>query len=38
MHGLSCLLRAKDRSLLFLDGLVLIREGDAQLGHLPIKP
>jgi hypothetical protein len=37
-RGLSRLLQAKDRSLLFLDSLVLIHEGVAQLGQLPIEP
>jgi hypothetical protein len=37
-RGLSRLLQAKDHSLLFLDGLALIRERDAQLGQLPIEP
>jgi hypothetical protein len=36
-RGLSRLMQAKDRSLLFLDGLALIRERDAQLGQLPIE-
>jgi hypothetical protein len=34
--SLCRLLQAKDRGLLFLDGLTLIREGDTQLGQLPI--
>jgi hypothetical protein len=36
--GLDGLLQAKDSSFLLLDGLTLIREGDAQLGQLPLKP
>jgi hypothetical protein len=36
-RGLSGLLQAKDNSFLLLNGLALIREGDAQLGQLPIK-
>jgi hypothetical protein len=36
-RGLSRLLQAKDRSLLLLDGLALICEGDAQLGQFPIE-
>jgi hypothetical protein len=31
-RDLGCLLQAKDRGFLLLDGLALIREGDAQLG------
>jgi hypothetical protein len=38
VRGFSHLLQAKDRSLLFLDGLALIREGGAQLGQLPVEP
>jgi hypothetical protein len=38
MCGLNCLLQAKDRSLLFLDGLAQILVGDAQLVQLPVEP